>query len=81
MKTGGTSWTDATLFFGDPDADENWKKRSQIKLQRKSMNNGEIEEDGEPFYLPPTRAINLSPVLQELGMKGKLHDREQRREK
>jgi len=75
VKTGGKTWIDATLFFGDPRADEGWKKRSQIRLQKKSMSDGDIENEGEPLYLTPTRAINLSPVLQELGMRGKLHDR------
>lgn len=76
VKTGGKTWIDATLFFGNPRASENWKKRSQIRLQKKSMNDdGEIENEGEPFYLTPTRAINISPILQELGMKGKLHDK------
>lgn len=80
VKSTGKSWISTTLFYGDPEAGEDFKKSSRVKLQKKTMKNGEVEDEDEPFYLTPTRAINLAPVLQELGMRGKLHDRKNRKE-
>lgn len=77
VKSGGRSWYDVTLFYPDPEAEEDWKKNAQLKIQKKKMEDGGVEEVDEPFYLSPSIAINISPVLEHLGIQGKIEDRKE----
>jgi hypothetical protein len=74
VKTGGRGWIDITLWLGDPNAAEDYQKRSSVVLQKKRRGDKGVEDVGNPTYLSPSQAIALVGYLSELGLRGKLHD-------
>lgn len=78
VKTGGKSWIDVTLFKGNPEAEEDWKKKSGIKIQKKTIEDNEVKELDDGYNLSPSRAIAIAPILQHFGIMGKTHDRKQK---
>lgn len=76
VRAGGSGFVQIRYWEGDPDAEKRFRRSSAIELVQKKKENGEWK-DGDNFYLSPSLAIAVAPVLERIGLRGKEHDLKQ----